>query len=138
MLAHPRPYLLQVWMLGHANVGKSALVNTIKRLVSPGDSGPDVTTSSLPGTTVSGLSLRIPLKSLHMATASPAPAIKEIVLMDTPGLQDRDSVTSFLPSRDAAAAVLAGRPVRPRGVAKLLPGQSVLLGDGYTHISLTH
>ncbi|KAJ3052763.1 hypothetical protein HK097_005719, partial [Rhizophlyctis rosea] len=147
-----------VFLVGCANVGKSALINALRG--AGGETTALVTTSALPGTTIG--SVRFDLNSLPIFTQvasefSPAPPppskttksffstastnSNELLsktlkgrLVDTPGLRTPTQLTNLL-STSELKQVIPRTPIEPQTLY-LHPSQSCLIG-GLAHLSVS-
>ncbi|KAJ3045440.1 hypothetical protein HDV00_010310 [Rhizophlyctis rosea] len=143
-----------VWIVGCANVGKSALLNALRSTTDA--EAPLVTTSLLPGTTIN--TIHIPLASLPIfaqfapppspptdSKSSPPPSTSDHLteqptpsltgtLHDTPGLSNHHQLTTPLTLAELKY-VIPSKPLIPRNF-QLNPGQTLFLG-GLAYLSVT-
>lgn len=106
-----------VYVVGSTNVGKSTLINKLLRVFG-GVKHSQLTTSPLPGTTISSMSF--PLKGFTNS-----------YLFDTPGIINKNLVSNYLSPNEWKFANPI-KTVKPRHY-RLSPGQSLFIG-GLTRI----
>ncbi len=99
-----------VYLVGNTNAGKSSLLNKIIKLCNLDDTL--ITTSSLPATTIDLIHIKIN---------------NELTLIDTPGLVNLDSFSSYLSAKEIKK-VIPKSEIKPR-TYQLKPKQSLLIGE---------
>ncbi|HLQ70928.1 MAG TPA: ribosome biogenesis GTPase YqeH [Bacillota bacterium] len=98
-----------VYVIGTTNVGKSTLINQLMKQTT-GDKDV-ITTSYFPGTTIGFI--EIPLDGKH-------------VLVDTPGIVNRQQITHYL-SREDLKQITPKKEVKPR-IYQITEGQTLFFG----------
>ena len=99
-----------VYLVGNTNAGKSSLLNKIIKLCNLDDTL--ITTSSLPATTIDLIHIKIN---------------NELTLIDTPGLVNLDSFSSYLSAKEIKK-VIPKSEIKPR-TYQLKPKQSLLIEE---------
>lgn len=99
-----------VYVVGHTNVGKSTLINTLMKNYSEYDS--ELTISPLPSTTLNKISIKLN---------------NDLTLIDTPGLVDDGSILNYV-SNDMIKKISPKKEIKPK-TYQLKKGQCLIIGD---------
>ena len=99
-----------VYVVGHTNVGKSTLINTLMKNYSEFDS--ELTISPLPSTTLNKISIKLS---------------DDLTLIDTPGLVDQGNIVNYVDS-DLLKKISPKKEIKPK-TYQLREGQCLVIGD---------
>lgn len=99
-----------VYVVGHTNVGKSTLINTLMKNYSEFDS--ELTISPLPSTTLNKISINLN---------------SDLTLIDTPGLVDQGNLLYYVP-KEMIKKISPKKEIKPK-TYQLKPGQCLIIGD---------
>ena len=99
-----------VYVVGHTNVGKSTLINTLMKNYSEFDS--ELTISPLPSTTLNKISIKLS---------------DDLILVDTPGLVDQGNIVNYVDS-DSLKKISPKKEIKPK-TYQLKEGQCLVIGD---------
>ncbi|MGN1000340.1 MAG: GTPase [Bacilli bacterium] len=99
-----------VYVVGHTNVGKSTLINTLMKNYSEFDS--ELTISPLPSTTLNKISIKLS---------------SDLTLIDTPGLVDRGNIVNYV-DPITLKKISPKKEIKPK-TYQLRKNQSLVIGD---------
>ena len=99
-----------VYVVGHTNVGKSTLINTLMKNYSEYDS--ELTISPLPSTTLNKINIKLN---------------SDLTLIDTPGLVDNGNILNYV-SSDVIKKISPKKEIKPK-TYQLKKGQCLIIGD---------
>ena len=99
-----------VYVVGHTNVGKSTLINTLMKNYSEFDS--ELTISPLPSTTLNKITIKLS---------------DDLMLIDTPGLVDQGNIVNYVDS-DLLKKISPKKEIKPK-TYQLREGQCLVVGD---------
>ena len=99
-----------VYVVGHTNVGKSTLINTLMKNYSEFDS--ELTMSPLPSTTLNKISIKLN---------------SDLTLIDTPGLVDDGNILNYV-DQPTLKKILPKKEIKPK-TYQLKKDQALVIGD---------
>ncbi len=99
-----------VYVVGHTNVGKSTLINTLMK--SYGEGEPTLTVSPLPTTTLNKISIKLS---------------EDLTIIDTPGLVDRGNIVNYVES-EVLKKITPRKEIKPK-TFQIKEGQCLIIGD---------
>ena len=99
-----------VYVVGHTNVGKSTLINTLMKNYSEFDS--ELTISPLPSTTLNKISINLN---------------SDLTLIDTPGLVDKGNLLNYV-EKDMIKKISPKKEIKPK-TYQLKEGQCLIIGN---------
>lgn len=99
-----------VYVVGHTNVGKSTLINTLMKNYSDYDS--ELTISPLPSTTLNKISIKLS---------------SDLILIDTPGLVDQGNILNYVEPQ-MLKKISPKKEIKPK-TYQLKKGQCLIVGD---------
>jgi len=99
-----------VYVVGHTNVGKSTLINTLIKNYSENDG--ELTMSPLPSTTLNKISINLS---------------SDLTLIDTPGLVDQGNILNYVDS-DMIKKISPKKEIKPK-TYQLKEGQCLIIGE---------
>ena len=99
-----------VYFVGHTNVGKSSLINTLMKNYSEYDS--ELTISPLPSTTLNKISIKLS---------------DDLILIDTPGLVDHGNILNYVES-DELKKISPKKEIKPK-TYQLKTGECLIIGN---------
>ncbi|MDD6879234.1 MAG: 50S ribosome-binding GTPase [bacterium] len=99
-----------VYVVGHTNVGKSTLINTLMKNYSEFES--NLTISPLPSTTLNKVTIRLS---------------EDLYLIDTPGLVDRGNILNYVDS-NLVKKISAKKEIKPK-TYQLKKGECIIIND---------
>ena len=106
----------EVYLVGTTNSGKSSLINRLIKNYGDKETNQTVTTSMYPSTTLNKIMIKL----------------KDITLIDTPGLINKDNIVNYLPPKDIKK-ITPKKEIKPKSCQ--IEGKGSLIIDNYLRIN---